>query len=328
MKISVIMSVYNCAGTVKESIESVLSQTFRDFEFIIVNDGSIDDTDKIIGVYRELDARIVVIEHKNQGLTRSLNIALGKARGEYIARQDADDVSLPQRFQRQVQFLDAQNRIGFVGCNYGLIDKEGRVFDFGPLEDNPAKIVSRLGKKNFFCHGTVLFRREVLEKVGGYRDFFRYAQDYDLYLRLIEFTLPGSLNKVLYYRRVLLDSISVSKSRLQAAYAELARKSCEERRALRDDSLILKEEALDNLVTKSGLGDSGLYFLEAFYRVKNNDTDRARQIIRPHLFPASLLKCKFYALWIFSYFPGWLRNASLYLKANIRRVKLLTDVCK
>ena len=170
MKISVIMAVYNGAGTLKESIESVLNQTFRDFEFIIVNDGSTDDTDKIIGVYRKLDARIVVIEHKNQGLTRSLNIALGKAKGEYIARQDADDVSLPQRFQRQVQFLDAQNRIGFVGCNYGLIDREGRVFDFGPTEDNSAKIAFRLGKKPFLPW-LGAFSPEALEKASGYRDF-------------------------------------------------------------------------------------------------------------------------------------------------------------
>ncbi len=318
------MAVYNGAETLKESIESVLNQTFKDFEFIIVNDGSTDDTAEIIGIYQKLDPRVVVIEHKNQGLTKSLNIALGKARGEYIARQDADDVSLPQRFQRQVQLLDGQGRIGFVGCNYGLIDSEGCIFDFGPKEDNPDKITRGLARKNFFCHGSVLFRKKALEKAGGYRDFFRYAQDYDLYLRLIEFTMAGSVNKVLYYRRVLLDSISISKSRLQAAYAELARKSYEERRAFRDDTLILKKELLDSLVAKSGLDDSGPGFLEAFFCIKSNYTVRARQIIWPYLFPASLSKCKFYALWFFSYFPLPLRRILFYLKTNIRRIKLLT----
>ena len=209
----------------------------------------------------------------------------------------------------------------------GLLTERGGYLILGPRRIIPLRLPLGLVKKPFLPW-LGAFSPGGLGKSKRLSGFFRYAQDYDLYLRLIEFTLPGSLNKMLYHRRVLLDSISISKSRLQAAYAELARKSYEERRALRDDNLILREEALDSLVAKSGLLDSGLDFLEAFYRVKNNDTDRARRIIRPHLFPASLQKCKFYALWIFSYFPLRLRNVSLYLKTNIRRVKLLTGVCK
>lgn len=327
MKISVIMSVYNGANTLRESIDSVLKQTFDDFEFIIVNDGSVDDTARIIREYEARDNRIIIIEHDNQGLTDSLNVAIKNARGEYIARQDADDVSLPQRFYHQVRLLDKEHRIGFAGCNYALIDEKGSSFDFGCIRNNPDKIAKILAQRNMFCHGSVLFRREVIKRAGGYRAFFKYAQDYDLYLRLIEFTLPGSVNRELYLRRVLLDSISVRKNALQSAYAALARKCYQERLAKRGDRLILTLESLDKLVDHSGCQDSMIVLLELAYCIKNNDPLKSRILIQPYLFPLALGKWKFYLLWLFSYFPHVLRDIIFALKTNIRRIKVSAGIC-
>ncbi len=125
-KVSVIMSVYNGDKYLREAIESILNQTFTDFEFIIVNDGSTDNSLEIIESYD--DERIKTINNKkNIGLTKSLNKALKFAKGKYIARQDADDVSLPNRFEKQVEYLDSHPEVALVGTSVYLIDENGKI---------------------------------------------------------------------------------------------------------------------------------------------------------------------------------------------------------
>jgi len=186
MKLSVVMSVYNDSKTVSKAVESILNQTFTDFEFIIINDGSTDNTASIIKDHQRKDKRIVFFNNDNFGLARSLNLGIKNAKGEYIARQDADDISLPDRFKYQIQFLDRNRIIGFVGCNCVIIDTNGSFLNLVQISDNPKKNTSRLKNHNIFCHGSMMFRKELLNKISGYREFFKYAQDYDLYLRLIE----------------------------------------------------------------------------------------------------------------------------------------------
>ncbi len=321
MKISVIMPVYNGEASVGNAIDSILSQTFSDFEFIIINDGSTDNTACVVKRYQEADKRIIFIEQQNCGLTVSLNRAIKLAKGQYVARQDADDISLKERFQCQLELLERQGNIGFVGSNYGLIDKDGRLFDFGYIRSNSQDISRRLKLNNVFCHGSIMFRRKVLEAAGRYRDFFKYAQDYDLYLRLIESSLPGSVNKVLYYRRLLLGSISISKYPLQSAYALLAKKCCEERLAGRDDNLILNDKYLDNLMEHSDSGNLSRVFLESLYCLNDKDVKKSRSLIRGFLFPLSLEKWKIYFLWLFTYLPGFLRDIIFAIRINIRRIK-------
>ncbi|MHA1713815.1 MAG: glycosyltransferase, partial [Candidatus Ranarchaeia archaeon] len=123
-KVSVIMSVYNAEKHVKKAIDSILSQTFRDFEFIIINDGSTDRTSEILKSYA--DPRLIVVNQANRGVTQSLNKAIGMARGQYIARMDADDISLPQRLEMQVEFLEEHPEVGLVGTSVITIDEEGK----------------------------------------------------------------------------------------------------------------------------------------------------------------------------------------------------------
>jgi len=321
MKVSVIMSVYNNQDFVSGAIDSILGQTFNDFEFIIINDGSTDETEKIIRRYQKQDDRIVIISQENKGLTRSLNIGIDNAKGEYIARQDADDVSLPQRLKEQVDFLDNNKVIGFAGSSFEMIDEEGIFINFVYIRNQPKKIILRLKHSNIFCHGTMVFRRNLLDKVSGYREFFRYAQDYDLYLRLITNSLPGSVASFLYKKRVSLNSISIQRIELQSAYAELA-KTCHKRILKgQDDTQLMNERILSDF--KAPLtGDLILLFMNSLYCVKRNELEKARLIIRPQLFPISAQKYKIYLLLIFSYLPKYLRNLLLSVKFNFRKKML------
>jgi len=200
------MAVYNGERHVRESVESILAQTVDDFEFLIVDDGSSDDSLEILRGLAAVDARIHVIESKsNGGLTRSLNIAMEQARGEFIARQDADDIALPARFEFQLRVFDKNSDYDIVGTNYCFIDVNGAAIDQGFRshfrEDTLDAFTRGL---NPLCHSCVMFRRNVVEAVGGYDESYRYAQDYELWLRAISnshktHNIPQTLHKVRRY---------------------------------------------------------------------------------------------------------------------------------
>ena len=139
--ISVVMSVYNGEKYLKRSIDSILNQTFKDFEFIIINDGSTDKSLEIIKSYD--DDRIVLIDQENKGLTKSLNIGIKTASGKYIARQDADDVSLPDRLKKQVDFLEVREDVVLLGCRAYEVIGEKRILS-RYFEENELK---EIGKK-------------------------------------------------------------------------------------------------------------------------------------------------------------------------------------
>ena len=199
-RLSVLMSVYNGERYLRQAVESILAQTFSDFEFIIVDDGSTDNTVLILNGYT--DPRLVQLKNEtNIGLTRSLNRGLAVARGEYIARQDADDWSVPERLQKQIEFLSVHPEIGVLGSWLQIVDVDGNsssVCTF-PLED--AVIRWSLLFCNPIGHPTVMMRRDVMEKVGGYRPELAQAQDYDLWVRLIPYTRFANLPEVLVYLR-------------------------------------------------------------------------------------------------------------------------------
>ncbi len=131
-RVSVLMSVYNGERFLRDSVESILGQTFTDFEFLILDDGSTDSTCEILEEYANKDARIVLVRNdRNLGLTRSLNKGLRLVRGEYLARQDADDISLPKRLEMQVKFLDAHPEVGVVGSALEIIDENGNTIPYG-----------------------------------------------------------------------------------------------------------------------------------------------------------------------------------------------------
>jgi glycosyltransferase involved in cell wall biosynthesis len=187
-KVSVLMSVYNGESHLGEAVESILNQTFTDFEFIIVDDRSTDSTWSILSEYAARDKRIVLQQNKNNiGLAKSLNKGLAIARGEYIARQDADDISLSVRFANQVEYLDKNIEIGVLGTEVELIDDRGRpILDFSPpfLPTTPGMVRWALFFRCCLHHPTVMVRRRVYNNFGGYDPGCPHAEDYELWLRL------------------------------------------------------------------------------------------------------------------------------------------------
>lgn len=178
-KISVVMPVYNGERYLKEAMESVLNQTFKDFEFIIINDGSTDSTEKIIQGFS--DPRIVYLDNGgNLGLSRSFNRGIQVARGEYIARMDADDISLPDRFEKQIKFLEANPQIGVLGSNIKIIGTN-KIFK-RPENHKAIKWQSLLSTP--VVHPTVMARANIL-KNNPYDDKLHNSEDYELWSRLI-----------------------------------------------------------------------------------------------------------------------------------------------
>jgi glycosyltransferase involved in cell wall biosynthesis len=199
-KVSVVLAVYNGSAYVEQAIQSILAQTFTEFELLIVNDASTDDTKQRIGSFR--DERILVIENvRNEGLAASLNRGVQMAHGEYIARQDADDLSHPSRFAGQVAFLDAHPEIGVVGTTARWIDELGNTLQEWPRLCSNADLQENMLRTCFLIHGSTMVRREALLDVGGYGEQMRTGQDYDLWLRLSETWDLACLPEVLYVYR-------------------------------------------------------------------------------------------------------------------------------
>lgn len=223
-KVSVVMAVYNGEKYLKDAIESILDQTFRDFEFIIVDDGSTDKTLEILKEYERKDKRIKIIINKaNIGLTKSLNKAIKEAKGEYIARQDDDDISLPERLKKQVEFLNRNEKIGIVGTFYYEINKKGKIIGKKTFPCSDERLKKTLIKYNPFFHSSVLIRREVFSRVGLYDESFKRAQDYELWFRVANFYKLANIPEFLTKRRYLEEMISRKKENEQIYWAQKAR---------------------------------------------------------------------------------------------------------
>ena len=204
------MSVYNCEKYVREAVLSIINQSFKDFEFIIINDGSTDKSREIIENIK--DERIKLINNKNKGLTKSLNEAIVLSKGEFIARMDADDFSLNDRFEKQINFLDSNPGISMCGAWADFIDANGNYLKNYKRPVTDKEIIKELLFHNPFIHSTVMIRKEVFDKVGLYNESFRFAQDYELWTRIIPKFKTANLPEVLLKYRVLKESITKSKN--------------------------------------------------------------------------------------------------------------------
>lgn len=211
--ISVIMPVFNCAKYIQQTIDSILSQTFKDFEVIIVNDGSTDNTGLIIK--KNEDKRLKVINNKkNMGVTKSLNLALQNAKGEFIARCDGDDINTRKRFSIQVEFLSKNSDIILVGSNARIINEKGENIGYCLMPKTDQQIKRMLWMKNPFVHSTVMFKRKALEKIGKYNELFNGAEDYDLWFRLLKIGKAYNIQRALIQRRIHETGVTV-KSRFK-----------------------------------------------------------------------------------------------------------------
>ncbi len=202
-QVSVVMPAYNAERFLDESIRSILDQTFRDFEFIIIDDGSTDRTGTIISHYANLDSRIKVITQKNMGVTNALNNGIKAAQSPYIARMDADDISLSKRLQYEVDFLQNNPDYVLVGTDFDIVDLQGQVTLQKrrlPYEDDDLRDMLRVNSP--FAHGSVMYRRDAFERAGGYRKEGGSAEDYDLWVRLANFGKLYIIQKALFRWRL------------------------------------------------------------------------------------------------------------------------------
>jgi glycosyltransferase involved in cell wall biosynthesis len=209
------MAVYNARCYVSEAIESILNQTFSDFEFIIVDDGSTDASSKVLKDYGKRDRRIRLVRNpSNWGLIRSLNKGIGLAKGSYIARQDADDTSLPWRFERQIQFLDQHPEVGVLGTWMKNMEQNGEEKIWKtPINDSLIRWSLLLGPS--VAHATVMIRRHILDSDRTYRPQMAHAEDYDLWSRLCERTRFANLPECHYVRQKHQQMVSVRHSEEQ-----------------------------------------------------------------------------------------------------------------
>jgi glycosyltransferase involved in cell wall biosynthesis len=214
--VSALMPVYNAEPYLAEAVESILGQTFADFEFLIVNDGSTDRSGAILERYAARDRRIRLTSRPNTGYTVALNQLLDLASGEFVARMDADDVALPQRLARQVDYLRAHPDVVCVGSAVHMIDAAGRFLRNGhPGMDHEAIQQRALAGDCPLNHPSVMMRRAAVEAVGGYHAEFEPAEDLDLWLRLGEVGRLVNLPEVLMKYRQHVASFSEQYQRLQ-----------------------------------------------------------------------------------------------------------------
>lgn len=211
-RVSVLMTAYNAEKYITQAIESILNQTYTDYEFIIINDGSTDDTPNIIQQYADQDSRIIFVDNKqNQGLIAVLNQGLDMARGEFIARMDADDISLPERFDRQVAYLDANPDVGVLGT---------LIYGFGRYEapgvQIPVVTVFDLLKQNYIAHPSVMMRKALLDKYSlRYNPDYKHCEDMELWSRMIFLTKIHNLMQVLLRYRITGNNVSMQNWKLQ-----------------------------------------------------------------------------------------------------------------
>jgi glycosyltransferase involved in cell wall biosynthesis len=223
MLITVLMPVYNGKDYLRDSIESILSQTYLDFEFIIIDDGSTDSSLEIINSYAKQDKRIIVRKNEhNIGLAKSLNAGIKLAKGQYIARQDADDLSSADRLDIQLSYALSHPQVDLIGSNSYVIDLDGGIVC---RNDSYANIIDRwnalLERKAIFPHGSAFLKKSKLVEVGGYDERFFYSQDGELWLRLLYHeAVVHTIPLPLYYYREL-PKTTLKKYDAQAAFHEV-----------------------------------------------------------------------------------------------------------
>ena len=234
-RVSIILSAYNSQDKLQETIESVLAQTFSDFEFIIINDGSIGLTSKILADFAKKDKRIILIENKkNIGLTKSLNKGIDIAGGEYIARIDTRDLWDKTKLEKQVDFLDKNKDYVICGTKAFYINENEDILGVSSYSGGNKDI-----KMNFFTREGLFFHPSIVFRNIGihYRDFFRYSQDLDLYMRLFFVGKFYCLPEPLISSRFSLLDITINKKYYQRQYSSIIYKLFKERIKSGKDSL-------------------------------------------------------------------------------------------
>jgi len=287
-EVSVIMAAYNAEAFLAESVESILGQTFEDFEFIVIDDHSTDGTARMLSEYAGRENRLAVHRNdENMGLTRSLNRGLDLAGGRFVARHDADDVAVPERLALQAAYLTAHPEAAVVGGSVRLIDGQGHGEEVFVEPTDPLVIRWRLLFSNPVAHTTAFWRRETVERLAGrYDESFTCSQDYDLWSRLAEKAEIHNLPQVLSAQRRHEDCVSYRHGDRQLAYTaqvsdpQLRRLLPGEEPSAQDlaDVRALTSSPL-SLLTEERLQLAALRYLKVWrlFRQEQGTTDRERE---------------------------------------------------
>lgn len=212
--VDVVMPVYNAAPYLKQSIESILDQTFADFQFIIIDDGSTDGSWEILESYAQEDERIILLRNqKNSGICLSLNTAIAKGRWTYIVRMDADDISYPDRIHRQVAFMEQHTDVGVCGCDMRCIDEKGNVLFAKRYPSIDKDIREKLFFFNPISHSWAIIRRDVFDKTPWYDDTYILAEDLELRFAIWTHAHFANIPQTLLDYRIYANNSTYSKFR-------------------------------------------------------------------------------------------------------------------
>jgi glycosyltransferase involved in cell wall biosynthesis len=232
--VSIILPVYNASRYLERAVVSMLTQTFTDFELLLMDDGSTDDSLAILRKLAKADARCIVHTRENRGLVQTLNEGIARSRAEILVRMDADDLSYPRRIELQVAYLEQHPNCVAVGTEAMMIDPDGHhLCRYGvPSDHMDIDAKHMIGAGGMILHPTVALRKSAVLSIGCYRDLCRHAEDFDLFLRLAEIGGLANLPDVLVEYRQHMQSIGYSKAAAQRNAKELALIEARSRRGL------------------------------------------------------------------------------------------------
>lgn len=313
-RVSVVMPFRDAGRHIGETLDSLLAQTMRDIEVLAIDDRSADEGPAIVADRSRRDPRLRLIANDRPGFVPALNQGIAVARGEYVARMDADDVALPDRLARQAAYLDAHPEVGAVGGQIlALIDGVSTVPPWWidtPLDHDA--IVAALRHRNSVHHPTAMIRREALRSVGGYRESFIVVQDYDLWLRLSERTRLANLPERVLRYRFHPDQATSRNVELAFLCTWSARHAARERAAGRPDP-IRPETRIDREQT-AAWGLDPLRVETEIEWIRASHAARGHLLRRHHLRAAGA-----FARLLCSHPVPFLRRTALALRARVRR---------
>src|ERR1700761_935396 len=258
LAVSVVMPVYNAERFLREAVESILAQSFEEFELIAIDDGSTDGSAEVLDSYARGDARLRVMRREHAGLPATLNAGCALAQGKYIARMDADDIALPARFERQIEFLETHPRVAVLGTQLEQILEDGAHLGVSnhPLEH--AEITANMQKFCCIHHPTVMMRATALRTLGGYREAFHGAEDHDLWLRAAEQFELANLPEILLRYRLHTQSLSFQELEQQVMAAMAAELSAQHRRAGKSEPFAAQRQITREDLRAAGLSEAAL----------------------------------------------------------------------
>ncbi len=238
--VSVVLSVYNGEKYLAEAIESILAQTMSEWELVIVDDGSTDSSPDIIKCYK--DSRIKVTTQKNRGLAPALNTGIFQAQGKYVARMDADDISLPQRLEKQVEFMEKYSFCSVLGSNALIIDMKGKYLYTSNVPVTGEEIISQLHTQSPFFHSSVIFRKDDFVQCGGYFEKIRHHfEDYILWQKMKQAGRLCNLEEPLIKYRIVPTALTNRDSKDASIMISLAKKILSEGDLTNDEYQLLNK---------------------------------------------------------------------------------------